>query len=191
MWLLKYRRPHYKTIANFRRDNSKAFRDVFRHFVFILKEWNLIDGKHVAIDSFKIRAQNSLKNNYNQKKIQQHLDYIDEKINTYETSLEASEDEAEQELLQEKINDQVQKWNHYSELEEELIRREEAQISTTDPDSKAVILHRNIINVGYNIQAASDSKHKLMVAMDTGTVNDTHSLANMSNGCKRISANRQ
>ncbi len=29
MWLLKSRRPHYKTIANFRKDNAKPFRAVF------------------------------------------------------------------------------------------------------------------------------------------------------------------
>jgi transposase len=61
MWLLKARRPHYKTIAKFRKDNAKAFRQVFRTFVLIMKEWNLVDGKHIAIDSFKVRAQNSLK----------------------------------------------------------------------------------------------------------------------------------
>jgi hypothetical protein len=34
-----------------------------------------------------------------------------------------------------------------------------------------VILHKNIINVGYNIQASSDAKHKLLVEFDTGDVN--------------------
>ncbi|MEZ4900112.1 MAG: transposase, partial [Saprospiraceae bacterium] len=42
-----------------------------------------------------------------------------------------------------------------------------------------VILHRNIVNVGYNIQAASDAKHKLLAAFDTGDVNDTHALESM------------
>jgi len=81
MWLLRGRRPHYKTIANFRKDNSKAFRAVFRFFVSVLKDWDLVDGRDIAVDSFKIRAQNSLKNNYNEKKVNRHLDYIDQKIN--------------------------------------------------------------------------------------------------------------
>ena len=46
MWLLKERKPHFKTIANFRKDNALAFRQVFRHFVFILKLlWNNLSGR--------------------------------------------------------------------------------------------------------------------------------------------------
>ena len=41
------------------------------------------------------------------------------------------------------------------------------------------MLHRNIVNVGYNVQAASDGKNKMIVAIDTGEVNDTHALATM------------
>jgi hypothetical protein len=49
----------------------------------------------------------------------------------------------------------------------------------TDPDSKAVVFQRNSVKVGYNIQAASDAKHKMLVAADTGDVNDTKSLGEM------------
>jgi len=80
MWLLKSLQPKYKTIADFRKDNKKAFRKVFRHFVSILKEWELVEGKTIGIDSFKIRAQNALKNNYNQAKIDRHQKYIDNKM---------------------------------------------------------------------------------------------------------------
>lgn len=76
MWLLKGLRPKYKTIADFRKNHSKAFREVFRRFVCLLKEWNLIEGYTVVIDSFKIRGSNSLKNNFNESKLKRHLDYI-------------------------------------------------------------------------------------------------------------------
>jgi hypothetical protein len=55
----------------------------------------------------------------------------------------------------------------------------DGQISTTDPDSRAVVFQRNSVRVGYNIQAASDSKNKLLIAADTGDVNDTKALAVM------------
>jgi len=74
MWLLSGLRPKYKTIADFRENHSKVFREVFRRFVCLLKEWNLVEGKTVAIDSFKIRGNNSLKNNFNEKKLKRHLD---------------------------------------------------------------------------------------------------------------------
>ena len=179
MWLLRGRRPHYKTIANFRKDNSKAFRGVFRYFVSVLKEWRLIEGRHIAVDSFKIRAQNSLKNNYNEAKIHRHLDYIDGKINEYLGEMDQSDDDEINATLQDKVNHQVGKWNDYCVIGEQLLQTGEDQISTVDPDAKSVILHRNIVNVGYNVQAVSDGKYGLLVAMDTGTVNDTHALAPM------------
>ena len=42
-----------------------------------------------------------------------------------------------------------------------------------------MVFQRNSLKVGYNIQAASDGKHKLLIAADTGDVNDTKALARM------------
>ena len=67
IWLLKGLNPSARKIAYFRKNNAQAFKQAFRHFVKLLKEMNLIDGQTIAIVSFKIRAQNSLKNNFNKK----------------------------------------------------------------------------------------------------------------------------
>lgn len=186
MWLLKGLRPKYKTIADFRKNNPKAFREVFRKFVLLLKEWDLIEGKTVAIDSFKIRASNSLKNNFNDKKLRQHLEYIDEKIAQYEAELDLCEEQEEKERLEAKISERKEKQEHYLEIKKKLEEIGDQQISTTDPDARSVVLHRKIVNVGYNIQSVSDEKHKLLVAYDTGTVNDTHSLAPMAIQAKEL-----
>ena len=181
MWLLKGLRPNFKTIAKFRKDNAKAFRLVFRSFLSILKDWDLVDGKHIAIDSFKIRAQNSLKNNYNQKKIERHLNYIDGKINEYLDQLDEEQDPALRQEINRKLEHNIEKADQYLNLSKRLDSEQIDQISTVDPDSRAVVLHRNIVHVGYNIQASSDRKHKMLVAMDTGDVNDTHALYPMIN----------
>ena len=177
MWLLSGLRPKYKTIADFRKNHSKAFREVFRRFVCLLKEWNLIEGETVAIDSFKIRGNNSLKNNFNDRKLKHHLAYIDKQIKEYEALLDGNDKEEEKKELKKKIEERKAKQTKYKQIKKELEASGQEQISTTDPDSRSVILHKNIINVGYNIQASSDSKHKLLVEYDTGDVNDTHALA--------------
>lgn len=180
IWLMKGKTPSFKTIANFRKSNAQAFRQVFRHFIFILKEWKLIDGKHITIDSFKVRAQNSLKNNYNTKKIKRHLEYIDTKIDEYQAELDDEPEPQKKKELKEKIVSKNLRRKQYTDLQERIETQQIDQISTSDQDARAVILHRNIVNVGYNIQAASDSKYKMLVAVDTGDVNDTHQLANMT-----------
>ena len=81
-WLLNRLQPCFKTISEFRRKNQSAFKEVFRHFVKLLQGWDLAEGKTVAIDSVKQRAQNSRKNNYNQAKIDRHLAYIDKKTSS-------------------------------------------------------------------------------------------------------------
>jgi len=175
MWLISDQRPHFKTIANFRKDNSKAFKAVFRHFVAILKDWGLIDGKTIAIDSFKTRAQNSLKNNFNARKVKRHIDYIDSKINEYESEL----DKEFNQVIQDKLTHNKQKKETYQKINQQLKDTGDGQISTTDPDARAIVFQRNSVKVGYNIQVGSDAKNKLLVAADTGDVNDTKALSVM------------
>jgi transposase len=180
MWLISGLRPRYRTIADFRKKHSKAFREVFRRFVWLLKEWELIEGETVAIDSFKIRGSNSLKNNFNEKKLRHHLEYIDAQISEYETLLDACDKEEDRKEIEAKLNERQEKHTKYEQIQKELEASGEEQVSLTDPDSRSVVLLRNIVNVGYNIQASSDSKHKLLVEYDTGDVNDTHALAPMA-----------
>jgi hypothetical protein len=175
MWLVNEQRPNFKTLANFRKDNSKAFKSVFRYFVAMLKDWNLIDGKTIAIDSFKLRAQNSLKNNFNERKVNRHIDYIDKKILEYEQDL----DQEFNQETQDKLDYNKEKKKNYKDIINQLQESGDGQISTTDSDSRAVVFQRNSVKVGYNIQSGSDSKHKLLVAADTGDVNDTKALGVM------------
>ncbi|MFK7785532.1 MAG: IS1182 family transposase [Crocinitomicaceae bacterium] len=185
-WLLKGLKPSQRTICYFRKNNSKAFRAAFRHFVLMLKDWNLIDGETIAIDSFKIRAQNSLKNNFNQRKIDRHVEYIETKINEYHAALELAENENTRTEIEQKIQHQLKKKEVYKSIEKELNENGVAQISRTDTDARAVVLHRNIVNVGYNVQAGCDSKHKLFINAQTGNVNDTNALADMAIEAKEL-----
>lgn len=185
-WLLKGSKPSNRAISYFRTNNRKAFRNAFRHFVLILKEWELIDGEVIAIDSFKIRAQNSLKNNFNQKKISRQIKYIDERIDAYQKQLDDEDNEDKQQELRIKLDSQNQKKQNYQNLESTLKDSVETQISLTDPDAKAVILHRNIVNVGYNIQTACDQKNKLFVLADALGVNDSHALAPIALASKEL-----
>jgi transposase len=186
IWLLSGLQPKYKTIADFRKNHPKAFREVFRRFVCLLKEWKLIDGETVAIDSFKIRASNSLKNNFNASKLKHHIEYIDKQIDEYETLLNTSDNEEDKKEALNKIAEREEKKTKYTQIQNNLKKSGNEQISITDPDSRSVVLHRKIINVGYNIQASSDSKHKLLVEYDTGDVNDTHALAPMALRTKEL-----
>jgi hypothetical protein len=100
--------------------------------------------------------------------------------------LDANDKEDDKKELEAKIAERKEKQAKYQQLQQELDNSTQEQVSLTDPDSRSVILHRNIVHVGYNIQAASDGKHKLFVEYDTGDVNDTHALAPLALATKEL-----
>ena len=44
IWLLRHLKPDFKTIADFRRDDRNAFRQVFREFVLLCRQLDLFSG---------------------------------------------------------------------------------------------------------------------------------------------------
>jgi transposase len=119
MWLMKQLVPDHNTISNFRRDNPKAIRKVFRHTVSLAKQFDLIGGKLIAGDSTKLRAQNSKKNNFNEKKIERHLEYIDQKLEEYNAALADADGDNKKEIEQH-IQGHENRKEFYQELTKQL-----------------------------------------------------------------------
>ena len=196
-WLLKELIPDHNTIANFRKDNSKAIKMVFRKMVTMCKRLDLIGGKVIATDGTKLRAQNSKKNNYNQKKIDDHLAFIEGRLHEYLDALDVADTaeamgldpEIDKEKISEKITRLHEKKEKYKKLEQQLVESGQEQISTTDPDSRKLAVRQNIIEVCYNIQTSVDDKHYLPIDFKTTNENDTHALANMTVRTKAILGN--
>jgi len=185
MWLLGNLHPDHNTISNFRRDNPKAIRKVFRETVKIAKHFNLIGGKLIAGDSTKFRAQNSKKNNFNKKKIDRHLEYIENKLQEhYEALAQSDGDNAEQ--IEGEIEKQHQRAEGYREIENQLKESGEAQVSTSDPDSRQLITRNNITEVGYNVQSTVDDKNKLLIDYKVTNCNDSKAMGNMLQRAKSI-----
>ena len=179
MWLVKGHKPCYKTIANFRKDNTKGFSNLFKLFRSFCLEQDLYGKEIVAIDGSKFRAQNSMKNNFNEKKIQRHLEYIDYKQQEYIDSLDNADTE-ENLVRNAKWCDLEQRSRKYKALQKELKNSSDSQISTTDPDARALPLHMRIVEVGYNVQSAVDDKNNLIVSYEVTNKNDSRALSAMA-----------
>ena len=172
-WLTGKQTPGYKTIADFRKDNSQAFKNLFNAFTKFCLELDLYGRTTIAIDGSKFRAQNSKKNNYNLKKINQHLDYIAKQKEDYIASLDRND---QQDAKLEKLENRRLK---YENLKDKLNESGESQISTTDPEARALPLHMSIVEVAYNVQSAVDDKYNLIVDFDVTNKTDFNALAPM------------
>ena len=185
MWLMRLLTPDHNTISNFRRDNPKAIKKVFRATVQIAKHFDLIGGKLIAGDSTKLRAQNSKKNNFNQAKIDRHIAYIDNKLDEYAGVLAENDGDNRQHIEDEIIKQQNRKDN-YKDLEKQLKESGEAQISISDPESRQIMLRNNITEVAYNVQSMVDSKNNLPIDYKVTNENDSKAMGNMVQRAKSI-----
>ena len=185
MWLMKQLTPDHNTIANFRRDNDKAIRQVFRYTVSIAKQFNLIGGKLIAGDSTKLRAQNSKKNNFNANKIERHLTYIENKLEEYNSAMDQADGE-NKEIIKQAIEKQNNRKEFYNNLTEQLNQSGQTQVSTSDPDSRQMITRNNITEVAYNVQTVVDAKHCIPIDYKVTNENDSKAMATMLRRTKTI-----
>jgi transposase len=167
MWLLRKLKPDHKTIADFRKDNSKVLREVFRGFTRLCKELGLYGRELVGIDGSKFRAVNGKDRNYSEEKLKRRLQWLEEKIEKYLRALqegdaaEANEPALTAEELGSKTEKLQERQRAYEELKKQLAESGEKQISLTDPEAR-LMKGRQGQHVSYNVQVAVDSKHKLV-----------------------------
>lgn len=187
-WLMKELRPDHNTINRFRKDNAEAIRQVFRATVQTAQNLNLIGGALLATDSTKLRAQNSKKNNYNAKKIKRHIEYIDRKLDEYTQRLaqaDGDHDDPDEpnEIDRDQINKDIQKHQsrrkQYQSLQQQLDETGEEQISTSDPDSRQMVLRGQITEVAYNVQSTVDARHHIPIDYHVTNQNDSKAMGPM------------
>jgi transposase/IS5 family transposase len=185
IWLLRHLRPDFKTIADFRRINHKAFRPVFRQFVLLCRELDLFGKELLAVDGTRIKAVNNKDRNFTRASLTEFIRLADAKLDDYLKRLnhadaaETGTSGSRVENLAEKIAAVRGRRDRCREMLAELDRTGESQISLTDPDSRAMAAHTRVA-VGYNVQIAVDTKHKLIVeqqvtnqVLDMGLLTET------------------
>jgi transposase len=197
IWLIRKLKPDFKTIADFRKDNKKALKKVFRDFTRLCDEWKLFGKELVAIDGSKFRACNSKKNNYSSKKLERHLKYLDEKIESYIQELdhhdrtEASLKKPDAHTIKERIQQLRDRKEKYESYQRKLKQSGENEISTTDPDARLMASHNNNVEVSYNVQTTVDAKHKLIADFKvTQKPNDLGELDHMAIRAKKLFGNK-
>jgi transposase len=186
MWLTRRLTPDFKTIANFRKDNGKAIRNVCRQFVVLCQQLDLFSDAVVAIDGSKFKAVNSSDRNFTNAKLKRRMEEIEANISRYLAELDTADRQepaaarSRSGRLADKITALKAQMAMLKEIEAKLQATGETQISLTDPDARSMIT-RGAGIVGYNVQTAVDAKHHLIVAHEvTNTGSDRDQLSGMA-----------
>jgi transposase len=190
MWLITRLNPDFKTIARFRNENGPAIRKVCSQFVELCRRMHLFVDSMIAIDGSKFKAVNNCDKNYTQAKIKTRMQEVEKNIQQYLDDLEAADISSpkqstpHQVRLTERIAMFQAQMKALEIIEVEVQSSPDKQLSQTDPDARSM-QHRGGGIVGYNVQAAVDTKHHLIVAHEVTTAgHDRTQLANMGKQAK-------
>ena len=166
IWLLGRLQPDFNTIADFRRDNREAFRQVFRVFVRLCRELDLYGRELAAVDGSRIGAVNNVNRNFTRVKLANELKKADERLDRYLRRMD--EADADDPGCSATVTDLLGKIAAIRERRatlrahrEQLKESGRGQLSLTDPDARPVKTHKGSV-VGYNVQIAVDATHNLI-----------------------------
>ena len=168
MWLTGKLVPDHKTIADFRRDNGAGIRKVCAQFVELCRRIGTLKGDCVAIDGSKFKAVNNRDRNFTSAKLKRRMEEIESSISRYLTALDTADRQepavaqVKAERLRDKIETLKAKMQELKEIEVQLNETPDKQLSLTDPDARSMKT-RGTGMVGYNVQAAVDATHHLIV----------------------------
>ena len=195
MWLLRGLRPDFKTIADFRKDNGPALRKVCREFTLLCKRMDLFGAELVAIDGSKFRAVNNRQRSFPRAQLEDMLGQIDARVESYLGQLDAQDNSeastATVDDLKQRVQELTERRAECQALLEQMDRKDEDEVSLTDPDSRRMMTG-GTTQVCYNVQIAVDEKHKLIVAEEvTNQASDRQLLAPMAKQAKQVLGKEQ
>src|SRR3974390_2992042 len=193
MWLTGRLAPDHKTIADFRKDNGCAIRQICARFVALCRTLGLLTEASVAIDGSKFKAVNNRDKNFTRAKMDRRLAQIEESVARYLQQLDTA---CRQELsgglktktsgLKEKIVKLKEQMLHLAKFRIQMLATPDQQISLTDPDSRSMATSgRGSGVVGYNVQVAVDTEHHLIITHEVTNVgSDRAQLSHMAKETK-------
>lgn len=188
IWLLKSLHPSYKTIADFRKDNSKSLRETHKEFILLCKKFNLISAKRISVDGSFFKGNVSQESFKSREAIEVDLTQIEREIALWEASFDEQEYSG---LLEDDPNleEKISTVNKLARKEEQLNKAIEEQnksgkksISITDSEARLLRKPGKTCR-GYNVQIATDSLNHLIVADDV--TNDTNDAGQLHPICKQ------
>ena len=195
MWLLGRLVPDDKTVADFRKENGTAIRQVCARFVVLCREMGLLAKASVAIDGSKFKAVKNRDRNFTRAKVERRRAQLEESVARYLSQLDTADLQQPSEALaaktahlKEKLARLDSEMQRLASMEKQMLASPDQQISLTDPDSRSMATSgRGSGVVGYNVQVAVDTESHLIITHEVTNVgSDRAQLANVANQARIV-----
>jgi transposase len=181
-------RPHYRTLARFRRENAAAFTAVFQETVMLALRVGLARLGHVALDGTKLKATTSKHKAMSYGRMRQREAQLQEEIARLVEQAEAQDTAEDQEygvdsdgysvadelarrearlakirVARERLEAEQRTEQGLPEDAQPVIAEKE-QRSFADPDARIMLMKRGEYDYAYNAQAGVDAESGVIVA---------------------------
>src|ERR1700674_3449013 len=195
MWLTCRLVPDHKTIADFRKDNGPAIKQVCVQFIELCRQMGLLTKPSVAIDGSKFKAVNTRDKNFTRGKVERRRAQLEESVARYLAQLDTADLQEPSEALaaktahlKEKLVKLESEMQRLAAMEKLMLASPDQQISLTDPDSRSMATSgRGSGVVGYNVQVAVETQHHLIIAHEVTNVgSDRSQLADTAKAAKEV-----
>jgi transposase len=190
MWLLGQLVFDHKTIADFRRENARAFKAVCAQFVQFLRAAELVGGEVpvVAVDGSKFKASASKASLLDAQQAAKQRTRIEQRVAEYLAQLdeadrqEHGEGEPDRARIEAALKQLRERDERLQQAQVELAAQAQAaagkegtpRVGLTDPDCVMLKPTGGAAIAGYNVQQAVDAQHKFIVAHEVSTQRNDH-----------------
>lgn len=175
VWLMGGLKPDHKTIAEFRRKNKSALKNVLKQCARLCIRLDLIAGNTLFTDGTKIRANASIKNTWTKEKCERCLKHIDKHIKSILNECDAVDKEEQQQgslvKMKETLREKETLKSKVQKILKELKAEQKKATNTTDPECTRINSLQGS-HAGYNAQTVVDEKHGLIVSSDIVSKNN-------------------
>lgn len=181
MFLASMYRPDFRTINDFRKDNSYFFEDCFKQVLQICRELGMGKVGLIAIDSTKIRANASVKKSFTKQTYEQWLKEIEGQIKALQQQADELNANEDTELKEDRGDELPKQLRKKKQLREKIqgalskIKSDDKKINLTDTDSQ-LIKCSGVKKPAYNCQGAVSEDGIIVAAYATNKANDKEQL---------------
>lgn len=167
LWIAEGLKPDFRTLARFRKEKGEYLQDLFEQSVRLCSQAGLVLLNYVAIDGTKVESSSGRDALWTVKRIEKEKDIIRkileeaEQIDEQEDSELGDQDTTK---LSGKLKDAEERKKLLDRAEKALKESGQKAISLTDPEARQMHTRAGI-RMSYNVQAAVDSEHQVVVGV--------------------------